>query len=72
MPNQEAETVSNLFFRNVVARFGCPLRVITDTRADGREKYGARYILVRPDHFVAWAGDAADDPAAVLSRVIAA
>lgn len=39
------------------AGIGMPLTVVTDTRADGREEYGAPLVLVRPDQHVAWAGD---------------
>jgi 2-polyprenyl-6-methoxyphenol hydroxylase-like FAD-dependent oxidoreductase len=46
------------------------LTVISDTYDGGREAYGARLILVRPDQYVAWAGDAAPpDPAAVMRTV---
>ena len=47
---------------------GLPLTTVVDTRADGREGYAARLVLVRPDQFVAWAGERADDPAAVFDR----
>jgi 2-polyprenyl-6-methoxyphenol hydroxylase-like FAD-dependent oxidoreductase len=47
-----------------------PLTVVNDTFADGREAYGTRLILVRPDQFVAWTGDVApEDADAVLRRV---
>ncbi len=53
------------------ARVGVPLTVFRDTQAGGREAYRARLVLVRPDQFVAWTGDAApQDPAAVLARVV--
>ncbi len=46
-----------------------PLRVLTDTVDDGRNAYGCRYILVRPDQYVAWAGDQPPaDPAGLLRR----
>jgi 4-hydroxyisophthalate hydroxylase len=45
-----------------------PLKVLQDTRADGRELYGAKLVLVRPDQFVAWAGDAAPTDALALLR----
>ncbi|GAB5447506.1 FAD-dependent monooxygenase [Gymnodinialimonas sp.] len=43
-----------------------PVTVVTDSDAGERRDYGARAILVRPDGFVAWAGDSCDDPTAVL------
>jgi 2-polyprenyl-6-methoxyphenol hydroxylase-like FAD-dependent oxidoreductase len=46
-----------------------PLKVISDSAADGREKYAARAILVRPDQFVAWAGDDAE-PTNILQHAI--
>jgi len=44
-------------FETAAADLGVPLTVVADSRADGREKLGARLVLVRPDQFVAWAGD---------------
>lgn len=34
---------------------GLPLTVVTDTAEEQASRYQARWILVRPDHFVAWA-----------------
>jgi 4-hydroxyisophthalate hydroxylase len=49
---------------------GIPLTVVRDTAAGGREDYGVRLALVRPDQFVAWVRDTApSDVAAVLRRV---
>ena len=46
---------------------GVPLTVLRDTCEGGRQDYGARLVLVRPDQFVAWAGDVApEDARAVL------
>jgi 4-hydroxyisophthalate hydroxylase len=60
-----------------VARFAAaaeaasvPLALLLDTAADGRERYAARLVLVRPDHFVAWAGDTAEGADAILARAI--
>ncbi|HXD44053.1 MAG TPA: FAD-dependent monooxygenase, partial [Pseudolabrys sp.] len=49
---------------------GVPLTVIRDSTAGGREAYSAKLILVRPDQFVAFAGDAAPaDAEGLLRRV---
>jgi 2-polyprenyl-6-methoxyphenol hydroxylase-like FAD-dependent oxidoreductase len=49
---------------------GVPLAVVRDSFDGGREAYGSRLVLVRPDQFVAWTGDAApDDADSVISRV---
>ena len=50
-----------------------PLRVITDTFEGQRAGYGRRFILVRPDQYVAWAGDDPPaDPTALLRRAVGA
>jgi 2-polyprenyl-6-methoxyphenol hydroxylase-like FAD-dependent oxidoreductase len=50
-----------------------PLKVVRDSRAEGRERYEAKYVLVRPDHFVAWAGDDERwDAGAILRKSIGA
>ncbi|MGH3226305.1 MAG: hypothetical protein ACRDPY_47795, partial [Streptosporangiaceae bacterium] len=50
-----------------------PLRVVADTFAGPRTAYGSRFILVRPDQYVAWAGDdLPTDPAVVLRKVVGA
>ena len=47
-----------------------PLKIITDTIEDGREKYEAKLILVRPDQYVVWSGESApDDPDALIKKV---
>ena len=45
-------------FRQAASQRHIPLTVVVDTRKDGRERYGAALVLVRPDQFVAWAADA--------------
>ncbi|HVA16001.1 MAG TPA: FAD-dependent monooxygenase [Stellaceae bacterium] len=48
-----------------------PLKVVRDSFAGGREAYGARLILVRPDQYVVWIGDQAPPDARVLlSKVV--
>jgi 2-polyprenyl-6-methoxyphenol hydroxylase-like FAD-dependent oxidoreductase len=44
-------------FRKVAAKLGMPLTLIQDGRSDDRGAWEADLILVRPDHFVAFAGD---------------
>ena len=47
-----------------------PLKVIRDTQKDGREKYEAKLMLVRPDQYIVWCGDSApDDATSVLKKV---
>jgi 2-polyprenyl-6-methoxyphenol hydroxylase-like FAD-dependent oxidoreductase len=41
-------------FRAAAERLHIPLKIIVDSRADGRLDYGASLVLVRPDQFVAW------------------
>ena len=60
-------------FGAAAARLGVPLTTIEDSWENGREDYKAQYILVRPDHFVAWVGEEAPDSTEViLSRAIGA
>jgi len=49
---------------------GVPLKVVRDSFADGREEYGSRLVLVRPDQYVVWSADAApEDATGLLARV---
>jgi hypothetical protein len=58
-------------FERAAERLRIPLRIIEDTRAGGRERYGAALILVRPDQFVAWAADTyAGDADMILARAV--
>ena len=43
-------------FDALARNLSVPFNLIRDSRQDGREDYGARYILVRPDHFISWCG----------------
>ncbi len=57
-------------FEAAAAAQGVPLKVVRDDGADERADYEARLVLVRPDQFVAWAGDEAADAAAILRRAV--
>jgi len=46
---------------------GVPMKTIRDSYSGGREAYEARLVLVRPDHFVAFAGDHAPDAHALAA-----
>ena len=47
---------------------GVPLEVVADDGRGERADYGARLVLVRPDHYVAWAADGLDhDPATIIA-----
>lgn len=49
---------------------GVPLTVVRDDARDDRARYEARLVLVRPDGYVAWSGDALPSAAdALLERV---
>lgn len=58
-------------FEAAARRLAVPVKTIRDTRTGGRERYGANLVLVRPDQFVAWAGDDPNpDPLRILERII--
>jgi hypothetical protein len=57
-------------FEGAAATLRVPLKVVRDTCAAGRDDYGARLVLVRPDQYVAWTGDATPpDVAGIIRRV---
>ena len=47
-------------FRRAAKSHGIPLRLVVEDDVAAAKRYGAGLVLVRPDHFVAWAGDSAD------------
>jgi 4-hydroxyisophthalate hydroxylase len=56
-------------FRAVAASLNVPLKIVTDTLSHGRHHYATRLILVRPDQYIAWAGDGAGgDATAILKK----
>jgi 4-hydroxyisophthalate hydroxylase len=58
-------------FQDAARALGIPLRVVVDTLDGGRTAYASRYILVRPDQFVAWAGNEMPANADALLRRVA-
>jgi 2-polyprenyl-6-methoxyphenol hydroxylase-like FAD-dependent oxidoreductase len=58
-------------FESAASKLAIPLKVVSDTRSGGREAYEAKLVLVRPDQFIAWTGDASPkDAEAILGRAI--
>jgi len=64
----DANHATVMSFEESAAKLGLPLRIIRDSRSGGRERYEASLVLVRPDQFVAWAGD---EPGIDASRILA-
>jgi 2-polyprenyl-6-methoxyphenol hydroxylase-like FAD-dependent oxidoreductase len=44
-------------FEHAAHQLSIPFSIIRDTYSEGRERYEAQLILVRPDQYVVWAGD---------------
>lgn len=57
-------------FRAAAQTLNIPLTMVTIPSEEARDLYGADLALVRPDQIVAWRGNFAADPAAVLRRVV--
>src|SRR5262249_52767711 len=67
----DAEEGAVAAFEQAAGSLGVPLTVVRDSFVDERADYKARLILVRPDHYIAWAGDAARKSAqAVMAKVV--
>ena len=63
------ESVPADSFRAAARTLGVPLNVAAMAPA-WREAYGTSAVLLRPDRFVAWAGEAGQAPEAILSRAV--
>ena len=53
-------------FTAAAAAQGVPLTIIETPLCDSTARWQARLILIRPDHFVAFAGDTPIAPAAAI------
>ena len=56
-------------FEKVCRSRGIHLQVIEDSLSDSRLKFEAKYILVRPDHYIAWKGDEVLEINSVIKRI---
>jgi 2-polyprenyl-6-methoxyphenol hydroxylase-like FAD-dependent oxidoreductase len=59
-------------WREAAVALQLPLQVLSHPDAATRRLYGADLVLVRPDHHIAWRGDARQAPGDVLRRAIVA
>ena len=49
-----------------------PLKVVRDSYEEGRRAYEAKFILVRPDRYIAWAANSPPaNAAAILAKAVA-
>ena len=48
------------FFRDAAKDLGLPLSVIEEARGHEADRYQARWVLIRPDQFIAWVGQDAE------------
>ena len=55
-------------FAEAARACGVPMTIIRDSSAGGRETYGCKFVLVRPDQFVAFVGDVLPGDVATLMR----
>jgi 2-polyprenyl-6-methoxyphenol hydroxylase-like FAD-dependent oxidoreductase len=67
----DADDKSVQAFEQAATALKIPFKVTRDTYQDKRTAYESRMILVRPDQYVVWAGDAAPGDVAALMRKVA-
>jgi 2-polyprenyl-6-methoxyphenol hydroxylase-like FAD-dependent oxidoreductase len=69
----DADAAAVAAFVRAADRRNLPLKIVRDDAAAPRSAYEAALILVRPDHFVAWAGSPKDlDAETILARAVGA
>jgi len=57
-------------FEQAAGERNVPLDIVRDSRDGGRESYGSKLVLVRPDQYIAWCGDRAPEDVAGLMAMI--
>lgn len=58
-------------FQLAADKLRVPLKIILDRQTSDTEKYEAKWILIRPDQFVAWAGDeVVNDPLEIIAKAV--
>jgi len=68
----DSEGATAAAFAQAAEALRVPLKIVRDSYEDGRKRYEAKFILVRPDRYVAWTGnDPPADTAAILGRAVA-
>jgi len=67
----DADAAGVQAFREAAASLELPLTVVESSATGEAARYAARWVLVRPDQFVAWSGDAAEVGADAARRVLA-
>jgi 2-polyprenyl-6-methoxyphenol hydroxylase-like FAD-dependent oxidoreductase len=68
----DGEDATAAAFAQAAETLQLPLKIVRDSYDQGRRAYEAKLILVRPDRYIAWAGDAPPaDAASLLAKSLA-
>ena len=68
----DGEDATAAAFARAAKTLQLPLKIVRDSYDQGRRGYEAKLILVRPDRYIAWAGDAPPaDTASLLAKSLA-
>ena len=67
----DAENRAVTAFEKAARKLRVPLKIVRDSYSDGRTAYEAKFILVRPDRYVAWTSDGAPaDAGAIIATAV--